>query len=160
MPFPEVPPPSTFIKRNYTSNPVLFGCDAQYTTTRNASSPIVLYMTNSPYSAYTNFTWFQSAFTPVQMHEILVNSFDIVTQGNGTLEGADHWAQCLGCAAIDRSLTRLGIDRVAQCEKCLQKYCWDGTYEDEADIPVVDPSLKLHPNVSYAEWNATHPFAS
>ncbi|EXJ89618.1 hypothetical protein A1O3_02685 [Capronia epimyces CBS 606.96] len=154
--FPEVPPPATFIKRNYTSKPVFFGCDTQYTTTRNASSPIVLYLTNTPYSAYSNFTWFKSTFTPVQTHELLVNSFDIATQGNGTLDA--DWAQCLGCAAIDRSLTRLGIDRVAQCEACLQKYCWDGTYEAEGDLPVVDPSLRLHPNVSFAEWNATHPF--
>ncbi|KAG9793246.1 Lysophospholipase 1 [Exophiala dermatitidis] len=154
LPFPEVPPPSTFIKRNYTSKPVFFGCDTQYTTTRNTSSPIVLYLTNTPYSAYTNYTWYQDTFTPVQMHEILVNSFNIATQGNGTLD--PEWAQCLGCAAIDRSIARLGIQRVDQCEKCLRQYCWDGTYENEADIPLVDLLLKLYPNVTYAEWNATH----
>lgn len=154
LPFPEVPPPSTFIKRNYTQKPVLFGCDTQYTTTNSTDSPIVLYMTNSPYSAYTNYTWYSSTFSDVQMHEILVNSWDIVTQGNSTLES--DWVQCLGCAAVDRSSAKLGIARVAQCEKCFQKYCWDGTYEDEGNVPIVDPVMAVYPNVSYAEWNKTH----
>ncbi|KIV80847.1 hypothetical protein PV11_08323 [Exophiala sideris] len=154
LPFPEVPPPSTFIKRNYTQKPVLFGCNTQYTTTNSTASPIVLYMTNSPYSAYTNYTWFSSTFSPVQMQEILVNSWDIVTQGNSTLDS--DWVQCLGCAAVDRTSAKLGIPRVAQCEKCMQKYCWDGTYEAEGDIPIVDPVMAVYPNVSYAEWNATH----
>jgi lysophospholipase len=156
LPFPEIPPPTTFIKRNYTQKPVFFGCNPQYTTTRNLDSPIVLEMTNAPYSAYTNYTWFKTAFTPVEMHEILVNSWDLVTQGNSTLES--DWVACIGCAAVDRTLSKLDIARPEPCEKCLQKYCWDGTYEDEADIPVVDPALALHPDVSYAEWNATHPF--
>ncbi|KAK5270578.1 hypothetical protein LTR99_005020 [Exophiala xenobiotica] len=156
LPFPEIPPPATFIKRNYTQKPVFFGCNPQYTTTRNLDSPIVLEMTNAPYSAYTNYTWFKTAFTPVEMHEILVNSWDLVTQGNSTLES--DWVACIGCAAVDRTLSKLDIARPEQCERCLQKYCWDGTYEDEADIPVVDPALALHPDVSYAEWNATHPF--
>ncbi|KAJ9607997.1 hypothetical protein H2200_008076 [Cladophialophora chaetospira] len=156
LPFPEIPPPATFIKRNYTNQPVFFGCDTKYTTTHSLSSPIVLYLANSPYSAYTNFTWFQSKYTPVQMHGILVNGFDVVTQGNGTLDS--QWSQCLGCAAIDRSLSKMSMKRPQQCEKCLEKYCWDGTYEDGADIPVVDLPLKLAPNVSYAEWNASHPW--
>jgi lysophospholipase len=153
--FPEVPPPSTFIKRNYTQRPVFFGCDANYTTTpTDLSSPIVMYMTNAPYSAYTNYTWYKSTFTPVEMHEILVNSWDLVTQGNNTLD--PNFSQCIGCAAVDRTLAKLDIARAARCDECLQKYCWDGTYEDEANIPVVDPRLVLSPNVSYAEWNATH----
>ncbi|KIW24757.1 uncharacterized protein PV07_10451 [Cladophialophora immunda] len=154
LPFPEIPPPATFLKRNYTLKPVFFGCNTEYTTTRDLSSPIVMYLAGAPYSAYTNYTWFKNQFTPVQMQEILVNSMDIVTQGNGTLDA--QVAQCIGCAAIDRSLSKLGKSRPAQCESCMQQYCWDGTYADEANVPVLDPSLILDPSMSYAEWNRTH----
>ncbi|KAJ9641659.1 hypothetical protein H2204_002721 [Knufia peltigerae] len=156
LPFPEIPPPATMIKRNYTQKPVFFGCNPEYTTTRDLSSPIVLEMMNTPYSGYTNYTWFKTTFTAVQMQEILINSWDVVTQGNSTLES--DWVQCIGCAAVDRTLSKLNITRPDQCEKCLQKYCWDGTYDDESNVPIIDPSLALYPNISFAQWNASYPF--
>jgi lysophospholipase len=82
---------------------------------------------------------------------VLENSFNIVSQGNGTL--SENWAQCLGCAAIDRSLGLLGIERPQVCENC-----WDGTLTGGVlDDFVLDPTMAVAPNVSYTEWSAEYP---
>ena len=155
LPFPVIPDATTFINRNYTTNPVFFGCDAALTTTKSTDSPIVLYLANAPYSAYTNFSFTQSAVSLSQMQDIFVNGFNQLSQGNGTLD--KQWPECLGCAVIDRSLDAVGLNRTAQCSQCFKKYCWDGT-SDDTPAPIVNPSLKLYPNVTFAEWNATHSF--
>ena len=155
IPFPIIPTSNTFNNRGYNLRPVFFGCDPILTTTKSADSPILLYFGNAPYSAYTNYSYAQAATTPSQMSDILLNSFNEVTQGNGTL--AADWPICLGCAAIDRSLPRVGMQRTAQCEACMAKYCWDGT-EDNATARVVDPGLLLQPNLTFAEWIETHDF--
>ena len=155
IPFPVVPPPTTFIHNDYIQKPVFFGCNAALTTTKSTASPIVFYMANSPYTAYTNYSFFQMSTSFAQMDDIFDNGFAQMTQGNGTL---DHeWAACLGCAVIDRSLEKVGMERTKQCESCLQRYCWDGkVYEGE--VGVVDLPLLLDPGVSFAEWNMTHDF--
>ena len=164
--FPIVPAAPTFIKNNYTHQPVFFGCDANLTTTKDPATPIVLYLANAPYSTYSNISASQPTTSRAQMSEIFTNSFDLLTQANGTLN--QEWAQCLGCAAIDRSLTRLGMERTLQCQRCMHRYCWNGesvpdqiagpdgaTYEvtEEVDLEMV-----LKPGISFAEWNATHSF--
>ena len=155
IPFPIVPPATTMVNRNYSISPVFFGCDPKLTTTGDTRSPIVLYMASAPYSAYTNFSYAQTAFMRSQMNDIFVNSFNQITQGNGTLDA--QWPVCLGCATIDRSLGKMGMNRTEQCEQCFSKYCWDGVYDNEK-APIVDPSLILYPNVTFAEWNKTHSF--
>ncbi|KUJ11335.1 FabD/lysophospholipase-like protein [Mollisia scopiformis] len=152
LPFPIIPPVATIMNRNYSLKPTLFGCDANLTTTKSTASPIVLYMTTAPYSAYTNYTWITGNFSLTQFNEIFVNSFNQITQGNGTLDS--EWTTCLGCAVIDRSLSALGMPRTRQCEKCMDKYCWDGTVDD-VEPEIMDPPLMLYPNISFAEWNAT-----
>lgn len=85
IPFPVIPPPATFINRNYTAHPVLFGCNASLTTTQDERSPIVLYFANAPYSAYTNYSATAAAISREEIHQIFENSFNLVTQGNGSL---------------------------------------------------------------------------
>ncbi len=111
-------------------------------------------MADAPYSAYTNYTWTggAGAFDKEQFNEIFVNSWDILSQGNGTLDL--DWTKCLGCAVVERSLVGVGMKRSAQCGRCFVEYCWDGTL-DEATPKVLDPSLALEPGVGFAEWNAT-----
>ena len=114
LPLPIIPPVSTFISRNYTTKPVFFGCDKSLTTTRDARSPIVLYLANAPYSAYMNYSAAVNVMTPQQMNDIFINSFNLVTPGNGTLD--KEWPICLGCAAIERSLEKRYTDSTAVSE--------------------------------------------
>ena len=155
LPFPIIPPANTMINYNYSVDPVFFGCDANLTTTNSTDSPIILYLKTAPYSAYTNYSYTQGNVSIGQMNDILINSFNEVTLGNGTL--GDEWVSCLGCAVIDRSLGKIGKARTAQCEKCLTKYCWNGTYNDTQPAPV-NPSLLLDPSYGFDEWNLTHSF--
>jgi lysophospholipase len=64
------------------------------------------------------------------------------------------WTTCLGCAVMDRTLDKIGMQRTNQCQECLQKYCWDGTY-DQRTPAILDPSLATNPGLGYLEWNAT-----
>ena len=155
IPFPIVPPPLTFIHNKYTTKPVFFGCDAKLTTTKSTQSPIVMYMANSPYTAYTNYSFFQMQTTFSQIDDIFENGFNQLTQGNGTLD--KEWPACLGCAVIDRSLEKVGMTRTKQCESCLEKYCWDGKVY-KGKVGVVDIPLVLDPSLSFAVWNETHDF--
>lgn len=94
-------PQRTFVNRNHTSKPTLFGCNATLTNSNDTRAPIVQYLPNAPYSSFTNYSWQQESFSKEQMAVILTNGFNYVTQGNSTLD--PEWPECLGCAAIDRS---------------------------------------------------------
>lgn len=155
VPFPTVPTVNTIINRGFNTKPVLFGCDASQTNTGNLQAPIILYMANAPYSSYTNFSGFQTNFTKEQMGAILTNGFNYITQGNGTLDA--EWPECLGCAAIDRSLAKLGMARTEQCQRCMEKHCWDGV-ENNTTPAVVDLSLRLDPSYSFEKWNSSSPY--
>lgn len=159
LPFPEVPPPSTMLARNYTLKPVLFGCNTSLTTTGDETSPIVLFMSNAPYSYYSNFSAFTFNMSYTEFDGIIDNSFNFLTQGNGTLPDTQNWAECVGCAAIDRSLSRAGMNRSDACEQCFAQWCWDGTYSELPQDFVLDPSLALDPSLGFLEWNKTHPFS-
>lgn len=156
IPFPIVPPASTFIALNYTTKPAFFGCDARLTTSNDTRAPIVAWFANAPYSSYSNFTFWQGATSMARVHDLWNNTFNEVTQAAGSLD--PEWPACLACAAVDRSLTKLDppMPRTAQCQACLDKYCWNGVeapaYPGHVDV---DPSLMLNASLTYAEWYET-----
>ena len=153
VPFPVVPNPSTFVANNYTTKPAFFGCSANLTTKGDLQAPIIAWFGNAPYSSYSNYSFFQSNVSIPRVEDIWVNSFNQMTQGNGTLD--DEWPECLGCAAIDRSLSKLTppMKRTAQCEGCFARYCWDGvSVEETQSAELVDPALVLNTSESYADW--------
>lgn len=153
IPFPIVPRYETFVNRGYNTRPTFFGCDTRLTTSGDSRSPIVLYLANAPYSAYTNYSAGVYTLSKPEMNDVLTNGFNQVTQGNGTLD--EEWPICLGCAAIERSLEKAGIETPAQCQRCFERYCWDGESDDRA-TGVVNPSLVLDPSVGYEEWLDGH----
>ncbi|KAK6371419.1 Lysophospholipase 1 [Exophiala oligosperma] len=156
IPFPIVPTAATFIARNYTTKPVFFGCDAHLTSTNDTRAPIIAWFPNAPYSSYSNITFFQNQTPIPRAHDIWNNTFNEITQAAGALD--PEWSACLACAAIDRSLAKVypPMQRTAQCQRCFDRYCWDGVsapdYPGHVDV---DLKLVLNPNLSYAEWNAT-----
>ena len=151
--FPEVPNPSTFVANNYTTEPAFFGCNANLTTNGDLHAPIIAWFASAPYSSYSNYSFFQSNTSIPRVEDIWMNSFNQMTQGNGTLD--KEWPECLGCAAIDRSLSKLNppMKRTAQCERCFDRYCWDGvSVKETKDTELVDLALALDPSESYADW--------
>jgi lysophospholipase len=155
LPFPVVPPYSTFIKQNWIQHPVFFGCNKSLTTTGDSSAPIVLYLSNAPYSAYTNYSGSTGVFSSQQMDDIFLNGFNQLTQGNGTID--EEWPICLGCAAIERSLEKAGMETPDQCQRCFEKYCWDGEVYG-GEVSIVDLSLALDPGLGYEEWLSEHEY--
>lgn len=136
------------ITQNLTKQPTFFGCNDSDIT------PLVLYLPNSPWTDYTNFTFRQNSFTENQVNRTFENSFQLATYGNGAVD--PEWPACLACAAIRGSLLRLSIDIPVQCQRCFSRHCWDGRNSTvdviEADM---DPAPRLNSSLTYREWNAT-----
>lgn len=136
------------ITQNLTKQPTFFGCSATDAT------PLVLYLPNSPWSAYSNFSFEQSGFTQNQLNVTFGNAFDLATYGNGTVD--PEWPACLACAVVRGSLRRGRRELPDQCVRCFRRHCWNGLDVDE-DVSEgdLDPGLRLEPGVSFREWNET-----
>ncbi|KAJ7213299.1 acyl transferase/acyl hydrolase/lysophospholipase [Mycena haematopus] len=142
VPFPKLPDVNTFLINNYTLAPVFFGCN-------EPEAPLLLYVADAPYSAYSNATTVVTTGpSEAQIQILLQNSLDIVSQSNTT------WAQCIACGSILRSLERLGQAIPDQCTLCFAQHCWQGEMT-AGTPPFVAPPLLLSPNTTFAEWNAT-----
>ncbi|KZO93396.1 FabD/lysophospholipase-like protein [Calocera viscosa TUFC12733] len=152
IPFPKIPTAVTILNRNYSTRPTFFGC-------AHKDVPVVLYLSNAPYSTYTNFSFIEDALPPQQVQEVLLNSFNIVSQGNGTLNS--DFPECLGCAVIQRSIERLGWNTTAQCQACFSKYCWDEVDDTKLNpgLNPFNPEMSLPPT-TFAVWNQTHNYTS
>lgn len=48
--------------------------------------------------------------------------------GNGTVDS--DWPTCVGCAILHRSFGKTQTKVPDVCQKCLQKFCWDGTVDE------------------------------
>jgi lysophospholipase len=114
--------------------------------------PIVLYAADFPYTAYTNLSFIVTSVTNPQVTDLSNNGLALFSQDSNRL--AEGWTQCIACAAIDRSLGRLGWARPEACENCFKKHCWDGTVED-SQPSFLEPALVLNLTLSWGEWNAT-----
>ncbi|KAL0944476.1 lysophosphoplipase A [Colletotrichum truncatum] len=149
IPFPRIPDVATLVTQNMTKQPTFFGCkDA-------APTPLVLYLPNSPWSGYINFTYTKSSFTDNEFDLTADNAFQLATYGNGTVDAA--WPACLACATIRGSLLRLGLQLPQQCQQCFEKHCWNGVTATRAVTPDdFNPSLRLNSSFSYREWDETY----
>jgi lysophospholipase len=136
------------ITQNFSSQPTFYGCDATDET------PLVLYLPNSPWTGYSNFSYTKGAFTNEQLNDTLENAFQLTTYGNGTIDS--EWPSCLACATIKRSLARMDMNLPDQCKKCFERHCWHGK-ESNARVTEADLDLRprLNPDLTFAEWNRT-----
>ncbi|GKT79924.1 lysophosphoplipase A [Colletotrichum tofieldiae] len=151
IPFPRIPDVATLVTQNLTKQPTFFGCDAA----TSPPTPLVLYLPNSPWSGYINFTFFKSSFTDNEFDLTADNAFNLATYGNGTVDPS--WPACLACATIRGSLTRLGIELPEKCQECFRRHCWNGSVATRTVTPEdLNPSLRLNSSLSYAEWNQTY----
>lgn len=148
IPFPKIPTVATMINKNFTSQPTFFGCDAKEQT------PLVLYLPNSPWTAYANYSFLQDSFTPTQANVTLENAFQLATYGDGAFD--KNWPACMACAAIKHSLRRLKMNMPEQCKKCFEKHCWDGKEDwERVTLAQLDLKPRLNESLTFKEWNST-----
>ncbi|KAF8294739.1 hypothetical protein DL93DRAFT_2173965 [Clavulina sp. PMI_390] len=125
--FPKVPSESnTFVNLGLNSRPTFFGCND------SAPTPLVVYIPNHPYTAYTNFSTFQLAYTAEEIDAFLSNAFHEAAGNLTSLSSSGNsstplFPTCLACALVSRAERRAGLTQTSVCQGCFQAYCWDGT---------------------------------
>ncbi|RAL03715.1 lysophospholipase 1 [Aspergillus ibericus CBS 121593] len=124
--FPAVPDLDTFLNLGLNARPTFFGCNASQLTT---PTPLVVYLPNHPITYSSNYSLTEGQFNDTQRDAIITNGYNVATQANGTLDA--DWSTCVGCAVLSRSLHRTGTATPEACTKCFQRYCWNGTIDDQ-----------------------------
>ncbi|KKK12836.1 lysophospholipase Plb2 [Aspergillus rambellii] len=137
--FPPVPDPNTFVNLGLNNRPTFFGCNSSNVT---AGTPLVVYIPNAPYIYASNVSTFDLSYNTTERDVIIENGYDVATMGNATVDS--HWATCLGCAILSRSLERTHTAVPDICTTCLQKYCWDGSI-NTTNPGNYSPEYKLSP---------------
>lgn len=146
LPFPTIPDVGTMVTQNLTMQPTFFGC--------NEDTPLVLYLPNSPWSGYTNYSFTTPSFTDNQLDLALENAFNLATYGNGMID--PQWPECLACATIRGSARKLSYGLPQVCDQCFERHCWNGKISTAEIIPAeLGPSLRLNSSLTYGEWNTT-----
>lgn len=133
--YPEVPPPTTLLNRKLLDRPLFLGCN------QSLSSPLILYLPNSPLSTYSNSTTNRLSVTPARQRALMENGYNLLTRGNGTLD--DEWPACVGCAVVYREEVRRGWTQTEQCRRCFERYCWDGEVDEEETGEDWEPVVKI-----------------
>ncbi|KAF8534521.1 lysophospholipase [Trichophaea hybrida] len=141
--FPHVPDTNTFVNLGLNLHPTFFGCNGSNITAGHpgaAVPPLLVYIPNSPWSYTSNTSTMDMAYSDAQRDSMILNGFNIATQGNGTFTG--NWPGCIGCAIIHREQERKGVAPSEQCKQCFTTYCWNGTIKT-GNPPEFKPTLFL-----------------
>lgn len=147
--FPSVPDNNTFVNLGLNQGPVFFGCNVNnFTELRQQTGasesdipPLIVYISNAPYSYYSNTSTFKMTYDTKEVAGMIQNGYNVATMGNGTFDS--EWGACVGCAIIQRELQRRGQSPTPQCQQCYNRYCWNGTLESNKPATEYNPSLKL-----------------
>ncbi|ODA83995.1 hypothetical protein RJ55_02513 [Drechmeria coniospora] len=116
--FPPVPDQNTFVNLGLNRRPTFFGCD-------NSSTPLVVYIPNTPYTFLSNVSTFDLSYTDTERDQIVQNGYNVATMANATVDA--NWPACVGCAILARSFGRTKTKVPAKCVDCFSRYCWNGT---------------------------------
>ncbi|KAI0126909.1 lysophospholipase catalytic domain-containing protein [Xylariales sp. AK1849] len=135
--FPAVPDAETFINLGLNRKPTFFGCDVNNFTSGSHIPPLIVYIPNTPYTAWSNVSTFNLSYTDTERNDIIQNGFNVATMGNGT--EASDWRTCAGCAVLQRSLVKTGTNVPAVCQTCFDTYCWNGTV-DSTPVSSFEPT--------------------
>lgn len=125
---PYVPGEETFLKQNLTAKPVFFGCDASNLTDLvkdDVVPPLVVYFANRPFQYWSNTSTFKLSYNDTEKKGMITNGYEITTRFNSSLDL--EWQTCVACAVIRREEERQDIEQSEQCQKCFERYCWDGS---------------------------------
>lgn len=123
--FPSVPDPQTFINLGLNNRPTFFGCDSSnFSSDAAGIPPLIVYLPNAPYVYLSNVSTFDLQYNDTERNAIISNGYNLATQGNGTLD--ENWPACVGCAILSRSFERTNTDVPDICNRCFDRYCWNG----------------------------------
>lgn len=105
--------------KNLTTRATFFGC-------HDVDMPAIVYIPNHEVSFPSNASFGKLQWTPEEQEAMLRNGFDQLTE--------DDLPECLSCLLTSRQKDNCGIvskaenfwprEKVPQCERCFQKYCW------------------------------------
>ncbi|ETS80978.1 Lysophospholipase [Pestalotiopsis fici W106-1] len=130
--FPAVPDAETFINLGLNRKPTFFGCDVNNFTSPDNAPPLVVYIANTPYTAWSNVSTYDPSYADDERNNIIQNGYNVGTMGNGTLGDSGNWRTCIGCAIMSRTWAKAGADVPSVCQDCFTEYCWDGTVNSTA----------------------------
>ena len=126
--------------------PTFFGCDPDDTTLPGTVPPLIVYLPNAPYTAYSNGTSGSTVSLPWGdvADALFANGVALGSTGlGGTVDGIPGWDTCLACAVADRARRRAGIpDRSPDCAACFEAYCAESKLDD---VGLVDPDGTYDP---------------
>lgn len=137
--FPSIPDQNTIVNLGLNSHPTFFGCNTS-NMTDGINVPLIVYIPNSPYVTFSNFSTFQLSTNNTYRDAVILNAQNVATMGNGTVDAT--WPACVGCAILSRSLERTGTDVPEVCNQCFQRFCWNGTV-DSRQPPPYEPTPLL-----------------
>lgn len=146
--FPSVPDNNTFVNLGLNTRPVFFGCYASnFTELRTLTDsaddytpPLIVWNSNYPYSYYSNTSTFKMTYETDEVAGMIQNGYNVATRGNSTEDS--EWGACVGCAIIQREIERRGMSQTEQCQRCFQKYCWNGTLDATTPSEAYEPAVK------------------
>ena len=153
--FPSIPDTNTIVNLGLNTHPTFFGCNASNITIdtyNGVDTPLIVYIPNSPYVAFSNTSTFDLTTSDAMREAIILNGYNVATQGNSTFDS--EWPACVACAILSRSFERTGTDVPEQCQQCFQRYCWDGTLNSTEPAQAYMPSLKLEDQAVDVESSA------
>jgi lysophospholipase len=128
--FPAIPDNNTFLNLGLNTRPTFFGCNRSNLT---GPAPLIVYIPNSPYVAFSNLSTFDPAYNTTQRDAVILNGYNVATMGNATRDR--NWPACVGCAMLSRSLERTNTTVPDICNQCFSRYCWNGTVDSTTPAP-------------------------
>jgi lysophospholipase len=141
--FPNVPDQNTFINQGLNKRPCFFGCNSSYTTGKVVSSPLIVYIPNSPYTYYSNVSTFDLEYNNTERDSIVLNGYNVATMGNSSADVT--WPVCVCCALLSGSFERTNSKVPQKCLDCFQRFCWDGTLNSTTPLSY-EPTLSIQAN--------------
>ena len=75
-----IPDVNTFVNLGLNSRPTFFGCNASNFSNPASPGPLLVYLPNSPFSAFSNVSTFALSFTNEQRNDIIQNGYNVATQ--------------------------------------------------------------------------------
>ena len=107
---PSIPSTDIFVNEGLNKHPTFFGCHDKEKVT-------LVYLPNMKYTTDSNKPTSKLEYEPEETDAMIENGVQIATMG-----GDEGWAECLGCALMEK----MGGGLPEACEACWEAFCYEG----------------------------------